>query len=91
MTRAAPPVLILAKRDPHREAPGFASRRRLGRRNRLGGLKGEEMQPRRWPKPTGAPGPWTRIHPETAGESTERSAGGKTNRKESPSEKAEAA
>jgi hypothetical protein len=74
MTRAAPPVLILAKRDPQREATGFASPRRVGRQNRGGSLKGEAMQPRRWPKPTGAPGPWTRIHPETAGGSTERSA-----------------
>jgi len=91
MTRCAPPVLILAKRDPHREATGFVSLRRVGWRNRCGVKKGQEKQRRSWSKPTGAPWPPTRIGPETAGEKTDWSAGEKTNRKESSSEKAEAA
>jgi len=91
MTRCAPPVLILAKRDPHREAPGFRPLRRVGWRNRCGVKNGEAKQRRSWPKPTGAPWPAIRIHPETAGGKADWSAGGKTNRKESPAKKAEAA
>jgi len=91
MTRGAPPILILAKRDPHRAAAGFASPRPVGRRNRCGVKKSEAKQPRSGSKPTGAPGPATRIDPQTARERAEGSAGGKTNRKESPAKKAEAA
>lgn len=35
MTRCAPPVLILAKRDPHREAPGFGPLWRVERQDRV--------------------------------------------------------
>jgi len=81
----------MAQRDPHREATGFASRRRVGRRNRCGVTQGEEKQRRRWAKPTGAPRPATRSHPQTAAGRAERSGGGKTNRKASPPKKAAAA